>query len=84
MASLYRAPRESLVAVGAAREPDYQVRRVESAAGAEVEEKDGMLSGIIVSSSLPRRAISTVAVHDQLAIASARSIQRRAEPSAPS
>ena len=63
---------------------DYQDRRIESAADADVEEKDGMLSGIIVSRSLPTRPISTVAVHDQLAIASTRSIQRRAEPSAPS
>ena len=65
-----------------AGEPDYQDRKIEGAA--DGDEKDGMFSGISESRSLPTRPISTVAVHDQVAIASARSIHRSAEPSAPS
>jgi ANTAR domain len=68
--------------VGHITDSDYQDRRIESAAEADVEEKDGMLSGMIVSRAPPRRPICSVAVHDQFAIASARSIQRRADPSA--
>ena len=64
------------------RRADYQDRKIEGAA--DGDEKDGMFSGISESRSLPTRPTSTVAVHDQVAIASARSIHRSAEPSAPS